>query len=348
MEEMEEEEKGYQPRPFGKGKTEAIIQSRKPIFHPTKADAEAWYNRPEHYAYDPGILPSWVGVPMIIGDKVLGVIATYHPEKEYVYSESDVEILQAMANIAAIALENARLYRELEERADKLRAANREIAEKEELLTRSMLASDFVHDLNNLAGTIPVWANILKEKTEDLIFSIQRDVNKLLREGERLKKPALKEDIDMSALLQSLFNNIRLQYYANAEIEMRNKISEDLHSVQAVKAHLSNAISNVIQNGVESVLEKRAGTVKIKAENHTENDHDGVRIEITDMGRGISEENMEKIFEHDFTTRGEGRGYGLWRTKHTIEKYSGRIRVSSQEGKGTSVVIFLPRSKGIH
>ena len=164
------EKKDYKPRPFGKGKTEVIIENREPIFHPTKAESEAWYEESGHVAYDKEIFPSWLGVPMIVADKVLGVIATYHPEKDDVYSESDVEILQAMANIAAIALENAKLYGEIKERANKLKEAHREIAEKEEMLTRSMLASDFVHNLNNLAGTIPVWANILKEKTEDLIF----------------------------------------------------------------------------------------------------------------------------------------------------------------------------------
>ncbi len=251
-----------------------------------------------------------------------------------------------MARLAAIALDNARLYRELEERANKLKEAHREIAEKEEVLTRSIITSDFVHNLNNLAGTIPVWANFLKEKTEDLIFSIQRDVNKLLREGEKLKKPVQEEEIDMYTLLQSLLNNIRIQH-ADAEIEIKNEISDELYPVRGVKPYLSNAVYNVIFNGIESVLEQKTGTVTVKARNYTENNHDWVKIEITDTGKGISEKDMERIFEHDFTTRGEGRGYGLWRTKNTIEKKcSGRISVSSQEGEVTSFTILLPRSKG--
>ena len=111
---------------------------------------------------------------------------------------------------------------------------------------------------------------------------------------------------------------------------------------------MANAIYYVIQNGVESVLNKKEGTVTIKAESYTENNNDGVKIEIIDTGMGISEENKDKIFEHDFSTKGEGRGYGLWKTRHTIEKYSGKITVTSQEGKGTSVNIFLPKSKGDH
>lgn len=103
-------DKKWQPRKAGKGRTEEIIQTRKSIFIPTLAESEEWYKKPGREEYVGGGLPSWIGVPMMLGDKVLGVIATYHPTKEHVYSEDDLTILQAMANQTAIALDNTRLY----------------------------------------------------------------------------------------------------------------------------------------------------------------------------------------------------------------------------------------------
>ena len=110
-----EKEEAWQPRKAGKGKTEEIIRTKQPIFHATKAKAEAWYALPEHEEYVGAVSPSWIGVPMMVGDKVLGVIATYHPTRDHVYNEDDLQILSAMASQAAIALSNAMLYSEVDQ-----------------------------------------------------------------------------------------------------------------------------------------------------------------------------------------------------------------------------------------
>jgi len=243
--------------------------------------------------------------PLAAKGECIGTLTAVRKAGKSFFTNDDKKLACMLANHVTIAIQNARqvkelkdrdrrnkeLVKELEERANKLKEANREIAEKEELLTRSIIASDFVHNLNNLAGTIPVWTNSLKEKTEDLIFEIQRDVNKLLREGERLKKPAQEEKIDMNTLLQSLLNNVSIQY---AETEIKKEISDELYPVRGVKPYLSNAVYNVILNGIESVLGKKTGTVTVKAGNYTENSQDWVRIEITDTGKGVSEKDMEE------------------------------------------------------
>ncbi len=285
----------------------------------------------------------WLGVPLKTRKKTIGVMAVHSYDEDVKYGKEELDILLFISEQIAMAIERVRSQEGLTKLVSRLKQAQGEIAEKEELLTRSIIASDFVHNLNNLAGTIPVWANALKEKTEDMIFEIQRDVKKLLREGEKLKKTAQEEKIDINTLLESLLNNVRIQY---AETEIKKEISDELYPVQGVKPYLSNAIYNVILNGIESVFEKKTRTVTVKAGNYTENNQNWVKIEIADTGEGISEKDMERIFEHDFTIKGEGRGYGLWRAKNTIEKKcSGRISVSSQKGKGASFTILLPGSE---
>ena len=107
-----ENEPNWQPRKAGHGKTEEIVHTKKYIFHSTKKEAEGWYQQPGHRDYLPkNYLPSssWLGVPMILGNQVLGVIATYQ-DRENVYSVDDLSTLQNIANQAAIALDNARSY----------------------------------------------------------------------------------------------------------------------------------------------------------------------------------------------------------------------------------------------
>lgn len=109
-------------RRAGGGKTEEIIRTRKPILHVAKAEAIQWYARAGHQGFLGTGLPSWVGVPMVAGNRVVGVIATYHPEREYVYDSDDLQILQAMADQAAVSLEKAALLQRVEKRINQIEA----------------------------------------------------------------------------------------------------------------------------------------------------------------------------------------------------------------------------------
>lgn len=109
-------------RTGGKGRTERIIRDQQPILITTRAKSEAWYDKPDRREYIGEPFSSWVGVPMMVGDKVMGVIATYHKTREYVYDKDHLEALHLMANQAAIALQNARLFHQLGQRVQELDA----------------------------------------------------------------------------------------------------------------------------------------------------------------------------------------------------------------------------------
>ena len=164
-------EKGWQPRraSTGKGRTEEIIRTKKPILTATKAEAEYWYKMPEHKEYVERTFASWLGVPMIVGDKVLGVIATYHPTWNYMYSRDDLELLQAIANQAAIALDNAALYGQNSRRVEQLNTV-REITNT--VPTYAELP-DFLHALLDLSlphlGTQSGTIQLFDEATNELV-----------------------------------------------------------------------------------------------------------------------------------------------------------------------------------
>lgn len=100
-------------RKAGAGRTEHIIDTKESIFIATRDESIAWYKQTGREEYIDEPFTSWIGVPMISGDQVIGVIATYHKTDDYVYDHDDLEILLAIANQAAIALEVTRRIAEL-------------------------------------------------------------------------------------------------------------------------------------------------------------------------------------------------------------------------------------------
>ena len=329
-----------------RGRTEEIIRTKQSIFLATRDESEKWYQQPRRAEFVGNPLPSWIGVPMMAQDKVLGVVATYHPEREYVYNSGDEKILQSMANIAAVAIENARKYCELED-------ANTRIAQKEAILVRTMIASDFVHRLNNLAGTIPPWVAFVREslaktpppldEISGYLDKIDRDANNLLRAAEQLNDMPQKQQVDVVFVLQAMLRQIRIQY--RNSINISEIIQPELHKVYAVPFALVGALSSVVSNGVEAVMDVGGGTLSVNAYNkQSPTGEEGIRIEVKDTGIGIPDDFMDKLFVPFISTKGEGRGYGLWRAQTVIEELGGSIQVKSEYGNGTTFILWLPKS----
>jgi GAF domain-containing protein len=185
-----EMEKGWQPRKADRGRIEEIIRTKKPILLATKAEAEAWYERPgreDHLTWEK--LPSWLGVPMIVGEKVLGVITTYHPTREYVYSGDDLETLQAMADLAAIALDNAALYRRVEKHSSQLETA-REIANAIATEVNPQACMERILDeTTKLLEASYATVQLVDEATNELVIHAQRGLERkrLAPELQRIK-----------------------------------------------------------------------------------------------------------------------------------------------------------------
>ncbi len=109
-------------RSGGKGRTEWIIRNQQPIYIETCVESEVWYKAPGRQEYIGESFASWIGVPMMAGDKVMGVIATYHKTKDHVYTKDDLEVLSLMASQAAIVLQNARMWEAMQKLSEDLSA----------------------------------------------------------------------------------------------------------------------------------------------------------------------------------------------------------------------------------
>jgi len=120
-----EHEEGWGPRKAGRGLTEYVIRTRQSL---RPSDVKLAYKTIAQ-DYIGKIPKSWMGVPMMAGNKVLGVVVLRNDEYENVYDKDDEDVLQTIASQSAIALQNARLVQQLEQRVQELDTL-RELAEE--------------------------------------------------------------------------------------------------------------------------------------------------------------------------------------------------------------------------
>jgi nitrogen fixation/metabolism regulation signal transduction histidine kinase len=123
-------------------------------------------------------------------------------------------------------------------------------------------------------------------------------------------------------------------------IAIRAEVPSDLPALYADRTLVARAIANVIENALHAMPGRGSLTIAASP------DGEGATIAITDTGLGMDEEALNRIFEPYFSTKAVGTGLGLTIVKRNIELNHGRVAVQSAKGKGTTVRIWLPTSRG--
>ncbi len=225
----------------------------------------------------------------------------------------------------------------------------------ERLAVVGELAAGLAHEVKNpLAGikvSIEVLANELPLGQEDKEVFL-RIINEIYRIETLLKsllsyaRPPEPETapLDLHQLLDTTIKSAGYSLINPAntaklikEIEIVKDFSPELPPVIADRGQIQQVFLNLMLNAIDAIPAK--GTITIttqKESNHT------VQISITDTGKGMSPENMNKIFNPFFTTKPKGTGLGLAICKRLIELHNGTIHVSSTPGEGTTFYITIP------
>ena len=359
-----EKEESWKPRKAGKGATEEVIRTKKPLLLRTRKETEDWYAKHKEYI---GLVPNaWLGVPMMIEDKVIGVIALTNDEADNIYGEDDLEVLQTMANQAAIAIENAVLYydinqslqatiSELQKAKEALQDAQSQILAAERLAAASRVASEFAHRLNNIAGTIPVRIAQIKESISpsdpmyDVLLphldGISQDTRGLLKAAQDIKRtsePRAPESLDVNMLLSTALTRVRSWVPTN--IEVKDEYDPNIPPITAVGSQFVETLINLLTNAVQAM--PNGGTLTICSKLGHHRGKRCIELLVADTGCGIPKEYLTKVFDLFFTTKPGGLGYGLWRDKNFIEGLGGEIDVESKVGKGSTFTIRVPVEVG--
>lgn len=219
------------------------------------------------------------------------------------------------------------------------------------------LAAGVAHELRNPLNSISMTIQYLKddldappesrmesdEVTECLYVMAKqvKELDRIVEEFIQLTRPV---EMDLKIVDLNAFMDEILRDYASsfeiANVKLKCNFSEDPLYVKIDKDKIKRAISNIIINAIQAM--PKGGQLYITTS--WDKSQRTAIIEITDTGIGISQENIDRLFEPYFTTKPNGTGLGLAITYRIIESHGGNIRVKSTEGQGATFTVVLPQS----
>jgi hypothetical protein len=293
---------------------------------------------------------SMLCVPLILRDRPIGALQVLNKISGKRFTDSDLELLTAMAQHIAVALENARLYTRLNQEfkltARELRITQEKLIRSERLAAMGHLVQGIAHEIRNPITTIGGFAARMRRANRK-DPKLQQYADIILEETQRLEN--LVQKVRQLAEVQSapirledpagVFHGVIEGFERRARsrgIALYAPIEEGLPLTRMAASALSTALSNIMENALESM--PRGGRLTFTA--GREDDH--IRIRITDTGCGIAPEDLDAIYDPFFTSKAQGVGLGLTMVHQVVRDHHGEIDIQSQEGKGTTVTIRLP------
>ena len=290
---------------------------------------------------------SLLGVPMLFEDQVLGVLAVWGRQAEP-FAPEVVDLLQTLANQSVLAIQNARLFREIADKSQQLETASRH---KSEFLAN--MSHELRTPLNAVIGFSEVLAEgmfgELNDKQAEYITDILESGRHLLSlindildlskiEAGRMElEPS---EFDLPAAIDTALLLMR-ERASRKGIELGRAVDARLGIVRADERKVKQVLLNLLSNALKFTPED--GRIDVRAQVR-----DGMaEISVTDTGVGIAAADQAAVFEEfrqvgDSAKRVEGTGLGLALSRKFVELHGGRIWLTSQLGKGSTFTFTLP------
>lgn len=289
-------------------------------------------------------LEAEVTLPLMSKEKLIGILNLGHKEGREMYSHEDLELLSTLANQAAIAIENARLYENLKQSQSVIRRADR-------LSSLGMLTAGLAHEIRNPLVAIRTFTQLLPERYQEPEFrnSFQavalKEVDRIcglindLLNFARPSAPNVSAE-DINGIIESTVRILETEA-KEKEVQIYRRLAAGLPKIFIDKEQIKQVSMNLILNALQSI--EGRGVVEVSTRLFTKNHSEQyIQIEIRDSGAGIPQGDLENIFNPFFTTKKDGSGLGLSISHQIVQEHGGYIVVESQVGKGTTFFINLP------
>jgi two-component system, cell cycle sensor histidine kinase and response regulator CckA len=237
-----------------------------------------------------------------------------------------------------------------------LRLSEARLVESQKLDAIGRLAGGVAHDFNNLlmiilGYTAAVARHVTPPHPAALALSeIGKAVDRataLTRQLLALSRPQPVQPtiLDLGALLKEMGN--MLGRVIGEHIAFSTEVQPGLACLQADRSQIEQVVLNLLLNARDAM--PTGGSLRIRAENVSPAEADThaegpryVSLSVTDTGEGMAADTQARIFEPFFTTKARGTGLGLFTVNHIVSECGGTIRVNSQIGRGTEIVVRLP------
>lgn len=292
-------------------------------------------------------LVSLLSVPLLFAGQATGTLNIY-TDRPYHFSNEEIRILSALAELSGIAIERARLYERTVDVEEQLR-------QNEKLSALGLLAAEVAHEIRNPLTVMKLLYHSLdlkfpssdpRAKDARLIDAKIEHLNKIVEQilaFARTTEPRL-VPVNLNELIDELGLLVRHKL-ANQNVEFVRELQPDLPPVSGDAPQLEQAFLNLILNAAEAMpnggrLTIRSHTIRLPRAG-TQPTH--VAVEFKDTGKGMSEELQRRAFTAVLnTTKAKGTGFGLAIVGRIIETHRGSIRIKSRLNHGTNIIVLLP------
>lgn len=321
-------------------------------------------------------LKAEIALPMIFKSNLNGFIVLGEKLSGDLFTQNDLDLLETLSSQSALAIENARSYKllndlnksleqKVEERTQALKKALIEKEQTQEQLIRSeslaaigQLVAGVAHELNNPLTSVTslIQATIEdircwdkqtppgEDLIDDLIFAdaelgrAKSIVTSLL--GLSRQTQTYTEAVNINSVIKDALRVIHNQY-KHQDFDIVENYAVDLPKIYGNFANLGQVALNIIQNAIQAVID-RNGTVFLATRFDTETFQ--VVFSCRDTGPGIPEAIRQNIFKPFFTTKavGKGTGLGLYICHEIIQKHDGTITFEDAGGPGAGFEVRLP------
>jgi len=359
---------------MGEGISGKVAQDANSLYIP---DARL---EPDFIVFDPAVRSLFV-VPLIHKGEVIGTL-NVDDDKPNAFSGDVGRLLTIAGAQAAAAIANARLYKDLQERAQRLAQAHRELQESDRL--KSEFVQNTSHELRTpltfvkayvellLGGTLGALTDrqqaslqIVADWTDKLVRLVDNILTiQAVERGELNFAP-----VDLAEVVHSAVQSAAATAH-QAGLSLAEDLEPDLHPVWGDRARLEQVLVNLIGNACKFALpptvprrrdvEQQAvdagcvgGTITVRLRNSDRADTEGpyVRAEVIDEGIGIAPDQLTKIFGRFYqvdgssTRRVGGTGLGLAIVKEIVEAHGGTVTVNSEVGVGSVFSFTVPTAR---
>jgi len=182
---------------------------------------------------------------------------------------------------------------------------------------------------------------VFRESTTTLLAELANLKSIIARFSDFAKMPAPQlQPVDVNQLVRNVMKLFSAQFDAaqKAPIEPRQELDDQLAPIQADPDLLHRAVQNLVLNAMDAM--PSGGTLRVR----TEKRDGGVRLEISDTGKGLTREECQRLFTPYYTTKQHGTGLGLAIVQSVVSDHGGHISVSSEPERGTTFVVDLPQT----
>jgi len=297
-------------------------------------------------------------LPAFIGEELITFLVLGTKRSREIYTPDDLGMFKILAGQAALAIENALFYQELKE-------SQAAMVQASKLSSIGELAAGFAHQIDNPLAVISAGCELcildikewlgkgdlpdeekkvleeMKDRMEKVIDTTYRAAD-LVQRIKGYAKPSEKdfEPVDLNSVMETVL--ILAQYHiSRGGINVTKDIPQDLPKIKGLGVQVEQVFLNMIINACEAMAGKK-GELTISARVGNDNP-DRIEVAVADNGCGISQENLKKLFDLFFTTKGpQGTGMGLSMAYRIIRDHNGKIDIDSEVGKGTKFTVSLP------